>query len=808
MAITPRLRRPLLALGLATGVLAILCVPAPQHAADNKPPDAELADRVRKAIDNGVRFLRDKAQAQGDWERLEGDSHNRPGGWTALALLALLNCGVPPEDPLVQRALESLRKVPADEKGQTYVVGLQTMVYCLAGQKVDAERIQRNVDWLIKARHMDGDKLLGWSYQLPGRTAIPDNSNTQYALLGLHEAHVAGYPVPAEVWQSIRDYYLRTKTGDGGWKYRADSAGPSLTMTTAGLCGLLIAGMDLESSLGAVKADGTHPGCGQYKENEAVVNALRWIGRALPEPKRWDELPNVYYCLYGLERAGRFSGHRFFGEHDWYREGCEFLVGKQRDNGAWRGRGMFREDGEIVATSFALLFLSKGRTPVLISKLAHGDGNDWNNDRSDCRHLTEYVVKQRLFRKRKGEPGAALPVQLAWQVFDIRRLGDLPRDRLQGLTAELLQSPILYFNGHLPPRLSGSEEELLKQYVENGGFIFAEACCGKEDFDKGFRRLMADLFPRAPLKKLPVNHPIWTAAGPSFAVLPTEFQRPVELWGIEMGCKTVVVYCPQDLSCWWESNQYDKGDGQRAFKLGANVIAYATGLEAPRPRLTRVAVNRDDAAEVKRGYFTVAQLEHDGGRPAATALRNLLSELRDPNKAGIDVDVRAKDVQVNSPAVADYRFLFMHGKNGFAFEANELKHLRFNLETGGTLLADACCGSKAFDESFRQFIRAMWHDKPEIKLEPIPLSDELYSEALNGSRITKVRCRTEKTEGKLTEVDPFLEGVKINGRWVVVYSKYDIGCALEKHQSPECLGHDYDSAVLLGRAVVLYAMKR
>ena len=57
-------------------------------------------------------------------------------------------------------------------------------------------------------------------------------------------------------------------------------------------------------------------------------------------------------------------------------------------------------------------------------------------------------------------------------------------------------------------------------------------------------------------------------------------------------------------------------------------------------------------------------------------------------------------------------------------------------------------------------------------------------------------------------VAPALEGVKLNGRWVVMYSKYDIGCALEKHQATDCLGHDHASAVLLGKAAVLYALRR
>ena len=58
------------------------------------------------------------------------------------------------------------------------------------------------------------------------------------------------------------------------------------------------------------------------------------------------------------------------------------------------------------------------------------------------------------------------------------------------------------------------------------------------------------------------------------------------------------------------------------------------------------------------------------------------------------------------------------------------------------------------------------------------------------------------------EVPPALEGVRIGNRWVIIYSKYDIGCALERHQSSDCLGHDYASAIRLGTAAVRYALNR
>ena len=44
-----------------------------------------------------------------------------------------------------------------------------------------------------------------------------------------------------------------------------------------------------------------------------------------------------YYYLYALERAGRLTGVRFFGQNDWYRLGAEQLVKEQNKlSGFWR----------------------------------------------------------------------------------------------------------------------------------------------------------------------------------------------------------------------------------------------------------------------------------------------------------------------------------------------------------------------------------------------------------------------------------------------------------------------------------------
>ena len=124
-------------------------------------------------------------------------------------------------------------------------------------------------------------------------------------------------------------------------------------------------------------------------------------------------------------------------------------------------------------------------------------------------------------------------------------------------------------------------------------------------------------------------------------------------------------------------------------------------------------------------------------------------------------------------------------------------------------MADACCGAESFDQAFREFARKLY---PDQKLEVIPADDLLYSEKLNGEAITRLRCRTARADGSpeatFKDVPPMLEGVKVDGRWAVIYSRYDIGCALEKNKSSACKGYDPESAMRLATAALLYSLKR
>ena len=144
------------------------------------------------------------------------------------------------------------------------------------------------------------------------------------------------------------------------------------------------------------------------RDRQGRGKGLNWLGGNFSVSRNPNYPGRMFllYYLYGLERAGRLTARRFIGKSDWYREGSKFLIERQdKLSGFWSGTGM-AEDSRLVGTSFALLFLSKGRWPVLMSKLKHPPDEDWNQHRHDVNNLTRFVESR--WKK-----------DLTWQVVDL-----------------------------------------------------------------------------------------------------------------------------------------------------------------------------------------------------------------------------------------------------------------------------------------------------------------------------------------------------------------------------------------------------
>jgi hypothetical protein len=761
-------------------------------------------EQVRAAIDHGVRFLKSQQRRDGSWNEFTG----QPGGVTALCTLALLNSGVPADDEHVRRALRNLEQYSRPTK--TYATALQTMVFCRANPKQYLAQIDVNVRWLESKQITTGPNRGAWGYP----EGSGDNSNAQFAMLALHEAELVGVVVQPGTWARAKAYWEDAQNLDGSWGYqRSGLSGSTGSMTCAGVGSLIIAAGKMRPPDAQVTDDGRILCCRRAAEDDArIQRGLHWLGRNFSvtrNPGAPADLWLLYY-LYGIERIGRLSGQRFFvdpqrGAHDWYREGAEHLVRRQDNlSGFWRGTGHV-ERNELIGTSLALLFLSKGRRPILMTKLKHSLDEDWNQHRSDVDHLTRDIE-------------ARWKMDLTWQVTDLRAAS----------VEDLLESPVLFLSGNLSPLPTDAAQRQqlvrkLRDYLDRGGFLLAEGQCSALSFDQGFRQLMAEVFPEPEyaLRLLEPQHPIWRAEAP----LPPEHARP--LLGIEFGCRTSVVYAPPDppgaprpsLSCLWELSRPERGKTypravqeqiDAALILGANILAYATNREfRGREESFRVAVERGPADRLDRGRLYVAKIRHPGGCNAAPrALATLLETAAE--KLQVRTAASAEMIDLAGDALFDYHLVFMHGRHAFRLTDAERQRLRTFLERGGMLLADSICANSAFTESFRRELAAVF---PEIPREPIPADDPIWTTAYGGFDLKTVTRRDPQPAGTtgplratMRQVPPELEGIRLGGRWAVVFSPYDISCALEKHESLECQGYTRADAARIGLNVVLYSL--
>ena len=151
---------------------------------------------------------------------------------------------------------------------------------------------------------------------------------------------------------------------------------------------------------------------------------------------------------------------------------------------------------------------------------------------------------------------------------------------------EIYNAPMLYMTGHEHFELSREEIISLRKYLQNGGFLLAEACCGRKGFDLAFRRLMQTVMPANPLKRIGTDSPLFQYPHKlkTLGVTPTlsrELGKAVitpYLEGVMMEDNIVVVYSRFGMSGGWEMSQspYAKGYNDiGSLKLGQCILMHA-----------------------------------------------------------------------------------------------------------------------------------------------------------------------------------------------------------------------------------------
>jgi hypothetical protein len=195
-----------------------------------------------------------------------------------------------------------------------------------------------------------------------------DNSNSQYAAIGLRACLDAGIVIPAETLRRARDWWVKSQNKDGGWGYNNlgvhdEATGPDTTVSNDSYGSMTV------GAVGALCIYDKFLGS-DWRSDATVTRGMDWIARNYDvrhnPKKKW-----VYmYYLYGLERAGILYGTETFGKNEWYPDGATHLLDSQKSEGKWD----MPESGlpPITDTCFAVLFLRRGTAPLVTPKIKTG----------------------------------------------------------------------------------------------------------------------------------------------------------------------------------------------------------------------------------------------------------------------------------------------------------------------------------------------------------------------------------------------------------------------------------------------------
>jgi hypothetical protein len=221
-------------------------------------------------------------------------------------------------------------------------------------------------DLPAKLKELPVIKPLPRAADLP-RSDNTDNSNTQFAILGVWAAGRHGVPMERTLALLVKRF-RKSQNNNGSWGYWYATTGNmfgSPAMTCSGLLGLAV-GHGLVSG----RSPSKNPADTDPALKKGLLILSNDVGKAMPLARGGRRRPMArtgvnYYFLWSVERVGVLFNLKQIADKDWYGWGAEVLVDSQHDNGSWGPMYPGPTD-----TCFALLFLKRANlTRDLTKKL-------------------------------------------------------------------------------------------------------------------------------------------------------------------------------------------------------------------------------------------------------------------------------------------------------------------------------------------------------------------------------------------------------------------------------------------------------
>jgi len=762
----------------AVGIACILISAGPLAA-----QGSSVDEQIDAAIQRGVAQIWSTQRPNGMFSDNEpnkwADTYKYPGDTEVMAMLALAYAGEDPEkNPKMRRSLKTLLELKMEK---TYTLGFRLVTLAELYRRADDKNLkaglrqamQRDVAVLLDIQHEHG----GWYYDKIADTAEWDFSNTQIAVLGLYEAARCGVEVPPLAFQRALALYLQRQLADGGWNYGRPGLSKSKpsygSMTAAAVASLFICREVLNPGQGCPCRGERSAGRRDSNVDKAIRTGTQWLGERFVvnsnpvKGRAW-----FYYWFYAAERVGIYTGLKYFGAHNWYREGAGAILRRQRPDGSW---------GSFSDTSFALLFLVKGRGPILVNKLMY-DGS-WDLHPNDAAHLAQFV-------------GKIKEQQINWQVIHL----DIPVE-------EMHDAPILYITAEEAVEFSDEHKQKLREYTDTGGTLFVEASCGNRAAATWWEKLCQELWPEWELKVITKEHPLWGAdlkVGPRVPVLR----------GLDDGVRTFLFYSPRDVSCKWHAQSVARDVA--LFNMGNNLYAYATDRGKLRGRLSEreVGTGRKYAGQTPaysgtERQLTVARLQH-GGLWHATQHYRPWTLLGEDLKAGTGLEIAERDpIPAGQDIPREVGLAYLSGRGRPTMSDEAVKRLKTYLAGGGFLFAEAAIGDPHFDEGFRELAAAAG-----LKLKTLGADDPVIGGSIPGGATGYAAPSVGYTFAlrpqRIGRPLPLLYGITLAGsdRLVGIYSPYDIMYSQTGCKAFGSRGYEADDARALATNIALFAAGR
>lgn len=427
------------------------------------------------------------------------------------------------------------------------------------------------------------------------------------------------------------------------------------------------------------------------------------------------------------------------------------------------------------------------RPPVMFTKLTSEYGEiDWNARPNDLNNLLN----------------------------SLKTMADVNYDSENKSFAEINpdpeQNPILYRSGHFHWKLSAAERAKLRDYLLRGGTLILNAGMGSKPFYDSARRIMEEVFPETPVRRLSADHAVFHSY---YDIDQVTYRKGVrnsgytsnEPWieGVTIDCRTVCFISRFGMESGWDPYEDDAilaYDPESAQKLGMNIVSYATTIQNWTKQVAK-RVKYEDAENVTAaGSMNIAQVIYDGEwKTRHVGLSMLLKEFN--RKTEIPVKFASRELHLTDPRLFDTPVLYLTGHDSFTMKQDEITALRTYLSNGGILIAEACCGRQAFDRSFRDLMAvALPGSKPEAPVR----GHAIYTIPNRITQLTPTDALKQATGKNL--VDPELIFWKTDGNVAVVYSPRGLAGGWELAQNPYSLG--YTDSLLLGENILMFVLTR